>query len=78
MTYEFPVGVGDKLYDLLWDNKEWEVMIIEIHPKTVLFRLGVQGTDDYSAVHLKEIGERRFLTLEEAQEAYKKHEAKHR
>jgi len=69
-----PLGIGDKVYSLYFDFREWEVTQIDIYKDTVVFRLGNEGTENYSAFHLKELGERYFLTREAAKEAAAKQE----
>ena len=71
---ELPCKIDDKLYLVyspFGEIDEWEITDIQIGAVNTIFRLGHKGTDDYSAVLDKELGEYAFLTREEAEKKLK-------
>lgn len=68
-VFNLPLGIGDKVWTEHDSNHAWEVTQIDIYDNTIVFRLGNAGTDNYSAFHLHELGERYFLNQHEARTA---------
>lgn len=62
-----PVKVGDKVW---WrGGYSFRVVEIDIHKNYTIFRCGNDGTDDYMAFDISDIGKTVFLTREEAEAA---------
>ena len=68
---ELPCKVGDMVYIVyssFGDFDEWEVTSVELSETGYILRLGHKGTDDYSAILQKEIGDYAFFSKAEAEE----------
>ncbi len=67
---EMPCKIGDTVYTSFCGAYSWTVERIDIYKDKILMRLGNEGTEDYSCVNVKELGEYWFLTKEEADAAF--------
>ena len=67
-----PVKVGDKVWRR--GGYSFRVVEIDIHKNYTIFRCGNDGTDDYMAFDISDIGKTVFLTREEAEAAIRKTE----
>lgn len=64
-----PVKVGDKVWRR--GGYSFRVVEIDIHKNHTIFRCGNDGTDDYMAFDISDIGKTVFLTEVEAQSVLK-------